>query len=67
MKNGRSLVSLAQELERQLHSKKDLVVPSTLVRHATDDLGRRDSSSRKAAARCTTASRRWRVANWPTS
>jgi hypothetical protein len=24
MKNGRSLVSLAQELERQLHSKKDL-------------------------------------------
>ena len=39
MKNGRSLVSLAQELERQLHSKKDLVVPSTLMRHATDDLG----------------------------
>ena len=39
MKNGRSLVSLAQELERQLHSKKDLIVPSTLVRHATDDLG----------------------------
>jgi hypothetical protein len=39
MKNGRSLVSLAQELERQLHSKKDLIVPSTLVRHATDELG----------------------------
>ena len=37
MKSGRSLVSLAQELERQLHSKKDLIVPSTLVRHATDD------------------------------
>jgi hypothetical protein len=39
MKNGRSLVSLAQELERQLHSKKDLIVPTMLVRHATDDLG----------------------------
>ncbi|MBK6355674.1 MAG: DUF932 domain-containing protein [Betaproteobacteria bacterium] len=56
MKNGRSLVSLAQELERQLHSKKDLVLPSTLVRHATDDRGARDSSLRKAAARCTTVS-----------
>ncbi|MEF8717043.1 MAG: hypothetical protein V5B44_04590 [Candidatus Accumulibacter necessarius] len=67
MKNGRSLVSLAQELERQLHSKKDLIVPSTLVRHATDDLGALDSSSRKAAARCTTASRPWRVASWRTS
>ena len=40
MKYGRSLVNLAQELERQLHSKKDLIVPSTLVRHATDDLGK---------------------------
>jgi hypothetical protein len=39
MKNGRSLVSLAQELERQLHSKKDLVVPSALMRHDTDDTG----------------------------
>ena len=39
MKNGRSLVSLAQELERQLHSKKDLIVPSALVRHATDEQG----------------------------
>ncbi|MFY9327180.1 MAG: DUF932 domain-containing protein [Georgfuchsia sp.] len=39
MKNGRSLISLATELERQLHSKKDLIVPSTLVRHVTDDLG----------------------------
>ena len=39
MKSGRSLVSLAQELERQLNSKKDLIVPSTLVRHATDDRG----------------------------
>jgi hypothetical protein len=39
MKNGRSLVSLAQELERQLHSKKDLVVSSSLLRHDTDDRG----------------------------
>ena len=40
MKSGRSLVNLAQELERQLHSKKDLIVPSPLVRHATDELGK---------------------------
>lgn len=39
MKSGRTLVSLAQELERQLHSKKDLVVPSALMRHDTDDTG----------------------------
>ncbi len=39
MKYGRSLVNLAQELERQMHSKKDLIVPSTLVCHVTDDLG----------------------------
>lgn len=40
MKTGRSLVSLAQELERQLPSKKDLIVTSSLLRHATDDGGR---------------------------
>ena len=39
MKSGRSLISLAQELERQLHSKKDLVVSSALLRHDTDDQG----------------------------
>jgi hypothetical protein len=39
MKNGRSLVSLAQELERQLDSKKDLIVPSALIRHTTDEQG----------------------------
>ena len=39
MKNGRSLVDLAQELERQLESKKDLIVPSSLVRHTTDEAG----------------------------
>nr|WP_297383443.1 DUF932 domain-containing protein [uncultured Roseateles sp.] len=39
MRNGRSLVSLAQELERQLATKKDLVLSSTLMRHDTDDTG----------------------------
>lgn len=39
MKTGRTLVSLAQELERQLQSKKDLVVPSARVRHETSDTG----------------------------
>jgi hypothetical protein len=39
MRTGRTLVSLAQELQRQLDSKKDLVVPSALVRHQTDDDG----------------------------
>jgi hypothetical protein len=39
MKSGRSLVSLAQELQRQLGSKKDLVVSSSLLRHDTDDTG----------------------------
>lgn len=39
MKSGRTLVSLAQELQRQLETKKDLVVPSPLVRHTTGDHG----------------------------
>ena len=39
MKSGRTLVSLAQELQRQLHSKKDLVVPSPLMHHSTGDSG----------------------------
>lgn len=39
MKIGRSLVGLAQELERQLHSKKDLIVPSQLVHHTTAEDG----------------------------
>ena len=39
MKSGRSLVSLAHELERQLASKKDLVVSSALLRHDTDAMG----------------------------
>ena len=36
MKNGRTLVSLAQELERQIGSKQDLVVPSSLMQCSTD-------------------------------
>lgn len=40
MRSGRTLVSLAQELQRQLESKKDLVVPSPLVRHSTSEGGR---------------------------
>ena len=43
MKSGRTLVSLAQELERQLHSKKDLIVPSQLVHHSTGDDGHASS------------------------
>ena len=35
MRSGRTLVSLAHELQRQLDTKKDLVVPSPLVRHST--------------------------------
>jgi len=39
MKSGRTLIDLAQELERQLATKKDLVVPSSLLRFATDEGG----------------------------
>jgi hypothetical protein len=39
MKHGRSLVNLAQELERQLATKQDLVVPSSLLRFETDEAG----------------------------
>jgi len=39
MKNGRSLTSLAQELDRQLASKKDLVVPSPMLHFRTDRSG----------------------------
>ena len=39
MKNGRSLVNLAQELERQLASKRDMIVPSTMMRCQTDECG----------------------------
>lgn len=37
MKTGRTLMSLAQELTRQLTTKKDLIVPSALLSHATSD------------------------------
>lgn len=39
MKYGRSLVNLAQELERQLASKQDMIVPSPMMRCHTDNLG----------------------------
>ncbi len=39
MKSGRNLVNLAQELERQLLSKRDLVLPSSLLECHTDDGG----------------------------
>jgi hypothetical protein len=67
MKNGRSLVSLAQELERQLHSKKDLIVPSTLVRHATDDLGSTRLVIEEGGSPVHYGVTPWRVASWRTS
>ena len=39
MKSGRTLVNLAQELERQLATKRDLVVPSSLLQCRTDEGG----------------------------
>lgn len=39
MKSGRSLVNLAQELERQLTTKRDLVLPSSLLQCRTDEGG----------------------------
>jgi hypothetical protein len=39
MKSGRSLVNLAQELERQLATKQDMIVPSPMMRCHTDELG----------------------------
>ena len=39
MKNGRSLIDLAQELERQLTSKRDMIVPSSMMRCNTDEGG----------------------------
>lgn len=39
MKYGRSLVNLAQELERQLATKQDMIVPSSMMRCHTDDFG----------------------------
>lgn len=39
MKNGRSLIDLAVELQRQLATKKDMIVPSSLMHHQTRDNG----------------------------
>ena len=35
MKNGRSLIDLATELERQLDTKSDMIVPTPLMHHTT--------------------------------
>jgi hypothetical protein len=39
MKNGRTLINLAHELNRQLVTKQDMVVPSSLMHCETDDQG----------------------------
>ena len=39
MKSGRTLIDLAQELERQLTTKQDLIVPSSLLMCHTDQEG----------------------------
>lgn len=39
MKSGRSLVDLAKELERQLSTKKDMVVPPSLMHYRTSEQG----------------------------
>ena len=39
MKTGRSLIALATELERQLSSKMDMIVPTRLMHHTTSDAG----------------------------
>ena len=39
MKSGCSMVNLAQELERQLATKRDLIVPSSLLQCHTDEGG----------------------------
>ena len=39
MKTGRTLVDLASELSRQLNAKRDMIVPSPMMRFATDSGG----------------------------
>ena len=39
MKSGRSLTDLALELKRQLATKRDLVLPTSLMRSSTDESG----------------------------
>ena len=39
MKYGRSLVDLATELERQLATKQDMIVPTPLLHHITSENG----------------------------
>ena len=68
MKSGRTLVDLAQELERQLATKQDLVVPSSLLQCHTDEGGELQDDRRcKRRWRRSTASPTSRAANWPKS
>ena len=39
MKQGRTLIGLAEELERQLSTKVDMIVPTPLMHHVTDTGG----------------------------
>ena len=39
MKYGRSLPDLTEELERQLLTKRDMIVPTQCMRHQTNDAG----------------------------
>lgn len=39
MKQGRTLIGLAEELERQLSTKVDMIVPTPLMHHVTDTSG----------------------------
>ncbi len=56
MKVGRSLVDLARELERQIESKRDLVVPSSLLHCRTDEVGELKMSVDVRSADSTVAS-----------
>ena len=50
MKNGRSLVALATELERQLASKRDMIVPTGLMHHELLPTAAPASASRRRTA-----------------
>jgi len=67
MKSGRSLLALAEELERQLATKKDLLVPTSLMHHRTDGAGRTQLTIEEPQALGSMASPIWPGGNWPTS
>jgi len=49
MKTGRSLSDMAQELERQQSTKRDLIVPSALLRHDTAQDGETQLAIKESA------------------